>query len=369
MKYIVYLTKNKKSVVNGQCRIYVGVHKTPNPEIFDGYLGCGVYVQQPSSYMYPKTPFQYAVKKYGIAAFERTVLYVYDTEDEAYAKEKQIVDLAFIKQSHVYNACEGGICNHNCGSLYQFDINGHLVKKWSYAKEAYEFYGYPIENFNYAVFDKHPFLGFLWSHNSKIDTSEYSSKTWGEPKITHLYGKNGKWLGEFVSRKACAEHIGTTKEAVSRAVLQNSLLLGKYYVSDKLVDLYKPKARSQYSKVPIYVYNTDSTLIAKTIGKELMPIIHVHSWQMVSDAFRYNQGWYKDFYLSLTEVTKVPERYFKNKIQVDVFDKYGNFLETVPTVKEVREKYNVPAAKIKNLEQGDRYYGDYIFKYHRKLRK
>ena len=42
MKYIVYLTKNLKSTINGLNRIYIGVHKTENPNIFDGYLGCGV---------------------------------------------------------------------------------------------------------------------------------------------------------------------------------------------------------------------------------------------------------------------------------------------------------------------------------------
>ena len=66
MKYIVYLTKNKKSKVNGEYKIYIGVHKTENPAIFDGYIGCGIYINQPSTYMYPKTPLQYAVKKYGV---------------------------------------------------------------------------------------------------------------------------------------------------------------------------------------------------------------------------------------------------------------------------------------------------------------
>lgn len=45
MKYIVYLTKNLKSKINGTNKIYIGVHKTENPEIFDGYIGCGVYIQ------------------------------------------------------------------------------------------------------------------------------------------------------------------------------------------------------------------------------------------------------------------------------------------------------------------------------------
>lgn len=38
-KYIVYCTVN---LING--KIYVGVHKTDNPDKFDGYIGNGVYI-------------------------------------------------------------------------------------------------------------------------------------------------------------------------------------------------------------------------------------------------------------------------------------------------------------------------------------
>jgi hypothetical protein len=44
MKYIVYLTTN---IINN--KIYIGVHGTNNPDIFDGYLGCGVNINIPSS--------------------------------------------------------------------------------------------------------------------------------------------------------------------------------------------------------------------------------------------------------------------------------------------------------------------------------
>jgi len=52
MKYIVYITKNE---VNN--KTYIGVHQTKNPEIFDGYIGCGVNINKPASYHNPKTPF------------------------------------------------------------------------------------------------------------------------------------------------------------------------------------------------------------------------------------------------------------------------------------------------------------------------
>lgn len=364
MKYIVYLTTNLKSQINGINRIYIGVHQTEDPSIFDGYIGCGCYINQPSTYMYPKTPFQYAVKKYGVNSFRREILFIFDNKHDAYSKEAEIVNADFLKQAHTYNACLGGISYNNYKPLYQFSLDGTLVKKWDYSIEAYEFYNVPRKKFEYAIHDKHPLLDSLWSSQDAIDVSEYSTKPWGEPKITHLYSKEGKWLKEFFSRKECAEYIGTKEEVVVKAIKQNSLVLKQYYVSDSLVDEIIPKARKQYSKSMIYVYNQDSNLIGQGVGKEIMPIIQEYSWQTIRDAFRYKNGWYKTFYLSTEQVEKVPEKILGSRIKVDVYTKYGDFIETLNTVKETREKYNVPASKIKNIEQGDRYFKDWIFKYH-----
>lgn len=364
MKYIVYLTTNLKSQINGINRIYVGVHQTLDPSIFDGYIGCGCYINQPSTYMYPKTPFQYAVKKYGTNAFKRETLFIYDDKKTAYNKEADIVNIDFLKLSHTYNACLGGISYNNYKALYQFDLQGNLIKKWDYSIEAYEFYNVPMEKFEYAIHDKHPLFDSLWATTNVINISEFSTKAWGEPKVTHLYNKDGKWLKEFISRKACAEYIGTKEEVVVKAIKQNSLVLKQYYVSDSMVDEMKPKARKQYAKSLIYVYDETSVLRGQGIGKEIMPIIQEFSWQTIHDAFRYKDGWYKNYYLTLEKVDKVPERKVGSKIKVDVYTKYGDFIETLDTVKAVREKYKVPASKIKNLEQGDRYFKDWIFKYH-----
>lgn len=364
MKYIVYLTTNLKSQINGINRIYVGVHKTEDPSIFDGYLGCGCYINQPSTYMYPKTPFQYAVKKYGVQSFRREILFIFDNKQDAYNKEAEIVNIDFLKQAHTYNACLGGVSYNNYKPLYQFTLDGVLIKKWDYSIEAYEFYNVPMEKFEYAIHDKHPLFDSLWATQNNINLTEYSTKTWGEPKVTHLYSKEGKWLKEFISRKECAEYIGTKEEVIVKAIKQDSLVLKQYYVSDSLVDEIKPKARKQYAKSKIYVYNENSCLIGSGIGKEIMPLIREHSWQVIRDAFRYKKGWYKNFYLSMEEIDKVPERQFGNGIKVDIYTKYGDFIETLNTVKEVREKYNVPSSKIKNIEQGNRYFKDWIFKYH-----
>ena len=367
MKYIVYLTTNLKSKINGINRIYVGVHKTQNPEIFDGYIGCGVYINQPSTYMYPKTPFQYAVKKYGVNSFKRDILYIFDLKEDAYNKEKEIVDIDFLKQEHVYNACLGGISYNNYKSLYQFDLSGNLIKKWDFSIEAYEFYNLPMEKFEYAIHDKHPLIDCLWSSKEQIDISEYTTQSWGEPKVTHLYSKNGKWIKEFPSRKECAEFIGSTEQAVCKGITQQSLILKQYYVSDKMVDEFKPKARKQHISSTFFVYKEDGSFVGNYFGKDIMNVLGEHSWQKILDCLRYKSGWYKDFYISEEEPIKtLPEKPNYHGVRVDVYTKYGEFIETLTSVKLVKEKYNVPSSKIKNIQLGDRYYGNYIFKYHSK---
>ena len=93
-KYIVYKTIN---LVNN--KIYIGLHKTKDPEIFDGYIGNGVYNTQPYTYEHAKTAFQYAVKKYGPKNFRRYTIAVFDTVEEAFQaykteKEKYIKEVA-----------------------------------------------------------------------------------------------------------------------------------------------------------------------------------------------------------------------------------------------------------------------------------
>ena len=126
MKYIVYQTTSK---VNN--KIYVGVHKTETPEKFDGYLGNGVYIYRPSSYMNPKTHFQYAVKKYGVKNFIRTTLKIFDTEEEAYKMEAEIVNQEFIEREDTYNLILGGRdVTQFMVKVYMYDLDGKFEREF-----------------------------------------------------------------------------------------------------------------------------------------------------------------------------------------------------------------------------------------------
>lgn len=369
MKYIVYLTVNLKSKVNGLNRIYIGVHKTKNPEIDDLYRGCGCYCNKPSSYMYPKTSFQRAFKKYGPNAFVRTVLYVFDNAEEAYQKEKEIVTFDFIKQSHVYNMTIGGEWKESFGRpIYQFDLKGNLLKYWELTQDASDFYGYDNSRFTQAMHYKCSFLDCFWSRESTINLDEYVVRKRYLTPI-YLYNLDGKLVNEFPSIKECAEFVNRDPCSVGHALDRSSVIDKKYYVSEKLTDLFVPKPRKQYEKCAFYLYDKDSTYLGSFVGKSILARIGTYSWRDIQGILTLNDGWFKDYFISLTPVEKVPDKFLRKNTAVEVYDKTGNLIEILPTLKEVRQKYNVKSHQLKDIRRGDKYVGDYIFRYCSKSRR
>jgi group I intron endonuclease len=128
IKYIVYITIN---LCNG--KFYIGVHKT-NPDVFDGYIGCGVYKNKNDN----TYPFQKAVKKYGYENFKRTTLAVFETENEAYLLEEQIVTKTLIRSKYCYNATTGGKHSppHEGKKVYKYALNGEYLRSFQSIRAA-----------------------------------------------------------------------------------------------------------------------------------------------------------------------------------------------------------------------------------------
>lgn len=94
--HIVYQTTN---TVNNM--IYVGAHSTDIIE--DGYLGSGHRLTL-------------AIEKYGVKSFTRSILHIFDTPEEMFLKEAEIVNIEFLKRPDVYNIVEGGFGGYNKGT-------------------------------------------------------------------------------------------------------------------------------------------------------------------------------------------------------------------------------------------------------------
>jgi len=76
--------------------IYIGVHSTNN--IDDDYFGSGKLLN-------------YAIKKYGKENFKKEILEYFETAEQMFEREKNLVDLEFVKNSMTYNIKEGGCGN------------------------------------------------------------------------------------------------------------------------------------------------------------------------------------------------------------------------------------------------------------------
>lgn len=88
MFHIVYKTTNKNDG-----KYYIGVHSTK--KLDDSYLGSGHILKR-------------AIKKNGVAAFTREILFCAFSKEAAFEVEREIVTLEFTLDPNTYNLCIGG---------------------------------------------------------------------------------------------------------------------------------------------------------------------------------------------------------------------------------------------------------------------
>lgn len=96
MYYYLYKITN---TVND--KIYIGVHSTDN--LNDGYFGSGKVLC-------------HAVKKHGKNIFKKEIVEFFDTAEDMFNAERNVVNVEFVNRSDTYNIKEGGLGNTSNGS-------------------------------------------------------------------------------------------------------------------------------------------------------------------------------------------------------------------------------------------------------------
>lgn len=226
MKYIVYLTINLKNN-----NIYIGKHKCKNPDIFDGYLGCGVRTNAPSTYNKPKCAFQAAVLKYGVKNFKRITLKVFDDEESALKFEKELVNKEFIKRKDVYNETIGGSNPPSTSKVvYQYSLLGKYLRKYYSLEDAAK--SVDVANgscIKYAIDKKGTCANSLWSFvkTSQLNIDEYN--IFIKHKILYQKDKNKVIINTFESVEQASKILNIQKRGIFKSISHNRPYKGYYF--------------------------------------------------------------------------------------------------------------------------------------------
>lgn len=251
MKYIVYKTTN---LVNYY--FYIGVHKTLNPDIFDGYIGDGVYIDKPDTYKYSKTKFQTAVNEFGVKNFKRETLAIFDTAEEASFLEGQLVNFEFLKRHDVYNMILGG--THPI-PVYQYDLSGKFLKEFTSYDEAALAISKTTSGIYNSILYNCKCGDFYWS-KEKLEFLDISNYNKVIPVKVYRYLSTGEFDREFDSFSSAALDSNLTTMQVSKSA-KLGYKAGNYQFNFVKCDRYD-KAKSIYLATrPVYQYDSEGNFL------------------------------------------------------------------------------------------------------------
>ena len=256
MKYIVYKTTN---LVNNY--IYIGVHKTENPDIFDNYIGNGVYINKPHTYEKSKTKFQQAVNEFGTKSFKREVLAIYDTPEEAYSLEEQLVNENFLARSDVYNMVLGGKINNIEGiPVYMYDESGLYIKSFSSYEDAGKYLSVQPSSIRRAVVYKYRVKNNYFT-NIKVDKIDIKEFNTNKKIKVYRYLKDNKYDSEFESYNEAARNSDSSPSNIRSAALTGYCVKDLYYFSFIKKDSYDKARTEQIKTREVHKYDSDGNYL------------------------------------------------------------------------------------------------------------
>lgn len=355
MKYVVYQTIN---LIN--LKIYIGVHKTEDPDVFDGYIGCGIKINNPSSYMNPTTPLQFAVKKYGTKNFKRTILKIFDNPEDAYKLEQELVNHEFIKRDNVYNVKlggEGGCSNYV--RVYQYSPEGKLLKVWDSMLQASEFIGVSHTAILNAIKYKGSCKKYFWTKEKVLDFKDFTLYT---GSLCYKYDRNGKYLDTYNSLIEAAKDNNQPIQSIQRAV-KGGYKVGDCYYNTKLLELYKGKDKISLKNKPLYVYTLSGEYVTCLNSiEEIRQYFNLKSTSSITTAIRTERQ-YKNYQLSLEKVEKMNPIVDKRNTKKTVvcYTEGGELVEEFDSITKACEKYGTGVQKV--LRGSQRLCKGYVFKY------
>lgn len=362
-KWIVYLTIN---VVNDY--IYVGVHKTKNPDVFDGYIGNGIYINKPATYQYSKTKFQRAVKKYGPKCFRRETIAVFNNEDEAYFLEEQIVNEDFLAREDVYNLILGG-GNGVSGQgtpCYKYSLDGKYLEEYKSFAEAAILNGKGLTTLKRAV-KIHIRCGDWFFSTEKVEQLDLSKFNTNFRKTTTVfqYSETGEYETSYHSLKEAAKENNCSSTAIKEALMVGTLCYGKHF-SYELKPKFCDAKLKQLRSCLVYTYDIQGNYLG-CFGNVVETAKHLKIRSDIFSFVRFKRPYYDKYQFTFEQLSQLSDRSIKkpHSYSVDQFNMEGNFIKTWKSARECWRMTGISEAGIRKCIKGtQKTAGGYIFKYH-----
>ena len=356
-KYIVYETTN---LMNN--KIYVGVHQTENPDIFDGYIGCGVIITQPYTYSNPKTRFQFAVKKYGPKNFRRKTLAIFDTAEEAYLFEEDIVNENFLKRNDVYNMIlggSGGCLISQRIKVYQYDLNGKYISEYNSFAEAALQMNCDYTLISYAVRKKAIGVKSFWSTDkvAQLDLNDYNVGDNHKIKVS-CYSSNGSFIKTYDSISQAKIETGILNNRIVNSCNTFELVNNLYFLYIEGVTY--SDAKTEWIKIrPVYKYDNNGKFIeeyeSQTIAEKLNPGSNISKSIKLKSIDKNGFIWG----LQKLKNYNVPEK--NDKKQVGKFDLEGNLVKTYDSATAAAKENGTSVWKV--LAGTNKTHKKHVYKY------
>lgn len=356
LRYSVYITVN---LINNH--IYIGQHDETQKGI---YLGCGVYANKPSTYMHPKYPFQYAVKKYGPKNFRRHIIAMFDNLEDALKLEEILVNKEFLKLPKVYNIAPGGRKGPDTRkTVYKYSLFGEYIESFESLGSAGDSVGGSYCSIGEAARGKHSSFGFLWSYEKKdkLNTNEYTILSGDTP--IYIYNDKGIYEHTVYSISEARKYLKCPATSICKA-LRTKDSVRHHFVSYIKLETYEIPEKFIVRNQKIYQYTLEGDFVKEWNNPtDVWKAFKLKSATNLISALKTGRCFQK-FQWRLEKFDKIAPYKLSGKTapkRVGVYNKAGELIEVFDTQSKMRKKYGSGAVRC--LKGYTEFYKDYCFKY------
>lgn len=358
LKYIVYCT-----TCTANNKIYVGVHRT-NPDVFDGYIGNGVFINQPSTYEKDHTKFKHAVKKYGVNSFIRDTIQVFDNESDAYDLEFQIVNKDFLQRKDVYNMCLGGklgLPEQQSIKLYQYSESGKFIKEFISINEAAQSINRNLKTLQTAIKNKTKCGNYFWSTQkySNLDLSTMHDYKDSREIPIYQYDNQGNYECSYQSINSASRILKIHPGNLIYAIKLGTICNDKYFTQTFIPKFTKNSKNKESFK--IYQYDLEGNFIAEYQNmQEAKNKLGIKSNIYSAIKLKRTAGGFQWSFEKFDKIEKVQNKSGKSR-RVGKFDKNWNLIKEYNTLQECKKENGSGLVHV--LQGRDQFAKGYRYKY------